>query len=97
MSARQLLTKALHILDRGDPARGEAVLREAVAQARDAGDAVTVVAGLCCLGELLAAQGRRPEAVDTLRACLAAQLPEEMAEVCDAERSRAREILARLG
>jgi predicted negative regulator of RcsB-dependent stress response len=94
LSARQLLTKALHLLDRGDIEGGEAALRQAVASSVEAADSVTTVAALCCLGELLIEQGRRTEATATLRACLAVPVPDDLAEVCTAERTTARQLLA---
>ncbi|MEH1015908.1 hypothetical protein V6U90_22705 [Micromonospora sp. CPCC 206060] len=93
-SASQLLTKALHLLDRGETARGEAVLRAAVVSAAEAADGVTIVAALCCLGELLAEQDRRVEAVDALRSCLAVPVSEDLQDVCAAEQARARHLLA---
>ncbi|XTZ14464.1 hypothetical protein ACQSSU_23675 [Micromonospora echinospora] len=51
---------------------------------------------LCCLGELPIEQGRRTEAIDTLRSCLAVPMPDDLAEVCAVERATARQRLADL-
>ncbi|MEU9507303.1 hypothetical protein AB0D32_13580 [Micromonospora sp. NPDC048170] len=96
LPARQLLTKALHLLDRGETERGESVLRDTVASAVKAGDSTTTVAALCCLGELLAQQGRRREAVETLRSCLGVPVSDDHGDLCAAERTNARQLLADL-
>ncbi|MER7419556.1 hypothetical protein ABT346_22725 [Micromonospora peucetia] len=96
LSARQLLTKALHLLDRGETERGESILRDAVASAVESGDSTTTVAALCCLGELLAQQGRRREAVETLRSCLDVPVSDDHGEVSAAERTNARQLLTDL-
>ncbi|SCL36795.1 hypothetical protein GA0074692_4447 [Micromonospora pallida] len=95
-SARQHLTKALHLLDRGDAEGGETLLRDTVASAAGEADSVTTVVALCCLGELLVEQGRREEAVGTLRSCLAVPVPEDVAEVCAVERATAQQLLAHI-
>ncbi|MEV0330831.1 hypothetical protein AB0H63_30895 [Micromonospora echinospora] len=96
LSASQILTKALHLLDRGDIEGGETLLRQAAGSSAETADSVTAVTALCCLGELLVEQGRRTEAVETLRSCLAVPLPDDLAEVCAAERATARQRLADL-
>jgi hypothetical protein len=96
LSARQLLTKALHLLDRGEVERGELVLRDAIALAGEAADSITAVAALCCLGELLVQLDRRSEATEVLRSCLAVPISEDFDDVCAVERTRAQEILAAL-
>jgi hypothetical protein len=94
--ARLRLTKALHLLDRGEAVRAEATLRDALATAEIDDDAVTTVVALCCLGELMVDQGRHAEAAETLRSCLAVAVPEGLDEVCAGERARARSLLAGL-
>ncbi|WP_432992492.1 hypothetical protein [Dactylosporangium sp. CA-233914] len=95
-TATLLLTKALHLLDRGALPRAEAVLREAVAAAEAAVDPVTRVRALCCLGELLTAQNRPVEAEAALTACLRVPLPDDLDDACEAERERARALLGRV-
>jgi hypothetical protein len=85
-----LLTKALHLLDRGDMVRAEAALRGAAG----VGGTVTTVVALCCLGELMARQDRHAEAAEMLRSCLAVPVPDHFDDVCASERDRARQLLA---
>ncbi|MFK3985658.1 hypothetical protein ACI2K4_35510 [Micromonospora sp. NPDC050397] len=91
-----LLSKALRLLDRGEAARAEAVLRDALAAGEVDNDAVTRIVALCCLGELLARQGRPAEAATMLQACLATPLRDDLDDVCADERARARDLLTSL-
>ncbi|MEN3609077.1 hypothetical protein AAH979_05955 [Plantactinospora sp. ZYX-F-223] len=96
LPAPLLLAKALRLLDRGEVTRAEGTLRDALA----AGDAdtggVTRVVVLCCLGDLMARQGRRAEAVEMLRLCLDTPVPGDLDDVCADDRARARHLLAGL-
>ncbi|MEO3926770.1 hypothetical protein ABGB07_23295 [Micromonosporaceae bacterium B7E4] len=96
LPAPLLLAKALRLLDRGEVTRAEVALRDALAAGdADTGAVIRVVA-LCCLGELMARQGRRAEAVEMLRLCLDTPVPDHLDDVCADERARARQLLARL-
>src|SRR4051812_30068021 len=59
--------KALHLLDRGDLARGETILRQTLTAAEDDGDRSLVASVRCCLGELLIETDRAGEAATVLR------------------------------
>lgn len=59
--------KALLIIDRGQPSRGEELLRAALQQAEEEGDDLTHVRALCCLGELLHELGRDGDACPLLK------------------------------
>ncbi|MEV4756445.1 hypothetical protein AB0J86_15205 [Micromonospora sp. NPDC049559] len=93
MPASRQLHKALLLLDRGDPGRGERLLRDAVTGAEREGDVVTLVTALCCLGELLIERGRTDDAGAVLRAGLAVRVDDEHEDLCAPDRRRARQLL----
>lgn len=62
MAVRQKFQKALMLLDRGEPDRGEETLREVVVESEHEGDQIALVQGLVCLGNLLHDTQRPSEA-----------------------------------
>lgn len=93
MNADALFQKALLLLDRGDLTRGEQSLRSALDAARESRDSVTMGRALCCLGDLLAQQGRDEEARGYLSAMLALPVTDD---VLDFERREATRLLNEL-
>jgi hypothetical protein len=90
-TADNTFQKALLLLDRGQPDRGEELLRAALQEAEQQGDDLTLVRALCCLGDLLHELGRDGEAVPLLERVSAVEREDD---VLAYEVRRARELLA---
>jgi thioredoxin-like negative regulator of GroEL len=86
--------KALHLLDRGDLARGETILRETLSAAEQEGDRSLVASIRCCLGELLIETDRSAEAAMVIRPVAAL---DEYDDLVAHERRQAIELLRRTG
>jgi hypothetical protein len=86
--------KALHLLDRGDVERGEAILRETLSSAEREGDRSLAASVRCCLGELLIELGRTSEARELLQPVATL---DEYDDLVAQERGHAIELLRRAG
>lgn len=93
MRARIKLQKSLMLLDRGEMARSEQGVREAIGLAEAEGDRTTLVTSLCVLGDLLWQEGRAADAIPFLERAIG-----EGAELAasDYEVGRAAEILSKI-
>ena len=93
MGAHESFQKALLLLDRGDLARGEHLLREVITSAGpDAG--ALYYRACCCLGELLTESNRRAEAAPLLEEVAALETDDLDDDVLSCEVERARRLLA---
>ena len=90
-TAASTFQKALLLLDRGQPARGEELLRASQEQAEQERDDLTLTRALCCLGDLLHELGRDAEAVPLLERVSAVQREDDLLNY---EIQRAKELLA---
>ena len=90
MSAKNLVNKALVLLDRGEGERAEAVLEDAIRAGETEGDDVSLGTALCVLGDWLIQRGARSKGEPYLRRLLAIAREDD---VLDREYARARELL----
>jgi len=90
MKPALLLNKALLLLDRGLMEKGEQCLRNAIIASEADNDHLTLARSLCCLGDLLALQGRAREARPYLKRVIEFSRPDD---VLDYEIKRAHELL----
>jgi hypothetical protein len=90
-TADSIFQKALLLLDRGQPSRGEELLRAALQQAEQERDDLTLVRALCCLGDLLHELRRDGEAVPLLERVSAVEREDDLLAY---ETRRAKELLA---
>jgi len=84
--------EAIHLLDRGEGPKAEALLELVIGAARRSNERVLLARALCVLGEWLHEQGRTGEAWPRLAQVLEVQV--EDAGSIAYERRRARELLA---
>jgi hypothetical protein len=91
MDAKAIFNKALLMLDQGELARGEKLLREAVHNSEISGDIYTKGRATCCLGDLLHQLGNIGESEAYLTAFLGSDRHDD---VLDVERAHSEEILA---
>ena len=87
----QAFDEAIHLLDRAEGEKAEALLELVISAARSSGERVLLVRALCVLGEWLHEQGRRAEARHRLSEVLEVQVDEP--DLIAYEQRRAREIL----
>ena len=92
MDADQSFQKALLLLDRGDLARGEELLRQVITSTEEA-DQVLHYRACYCLGELLTELGRGGEAIPLLERVAAVEADDITDDQLDYEIRRARELL----
>ena len=90
MQTDSLLNKALLLLDRGLMEKGEQCLRNAIIASEADNDDLVLARSLCCLGDLLALQGRTKEARPYLERVIEFSRPDD---VLDYEIKRAHELL----
>ncbi|MBC3974115.1 MULTISPECIES: hypothetical protein [Xanthomonas translucens group] len=92
MRAKNLLNKALFLLDRGDFESARQKLREAIAEAEISSDPVSLVKALVVLGDCLHSEGDASAGDVHLQKALSVDL-EDKEEVVEYEIQRARELL----
>jgi hypothetical protein len=92
MNASESFQKALFLLDRGDIARGEQLLREVITSTESNREMLYYQA-CCCLGELLVESGRDGEAAPFLQQVAALDTTGLYDDLLDEEIHKARSLL----
>ena len=90
LTARNSFHNAVLLLDRGEPGRGEELLRQTITEAERGNDRIALVQALVCLGDLLCSTGRQLEGRPFLEKALVEDAGED--DLLSYELERARQL-----